>query len=86
MGVGLAPKPCGRMPSKMRCEADKIIGLPALYVDIDFKDPVHAKEALPADVDEALELMGMLPIKPSCIIHYRPRHPRVVDIQGTLDL
>ena len=69
VGVGLAPKPCGRMPSKMRCEADKIIGLPALYVDIDFKDPVHAKEALPADVDEALELMGMLPIKPSYIIH-----------------
>jgi putative DNA primase/helicase len=62
---GMTTGPINSKPSN-----DDIIGIPALWVDIDIFDPnnpdTHAKKNLPRSVDEARTL---LPLAPSLIVH-----------------
>lgn len=60
---GITADPINKKPSD-----DDIIGIPALWVDIDIYDPgvAHAKNNLPKSIDEARTL---LPLPPSITIH-----------------
>jgi uncharacterized protein (DUF927 family) len=63
--AGITAGPINKKPSD-----NDIIGIPALWVDIDIYDPgnpaAHAKKNLPMTVDEARTL---LPLPPSIIVH-----------------
>ena len=52
-----------------RCPADEIQGIAGFWVDIDIKDPAHAKKNLPPDQESAIELINKLAFKPSIIIN-----------------
>lgn len=66
VGVGLSPKDYG---AYARCPKKDIVGIAGLYVDIDIQSDAHAKPNLPANIDEARQLLNELPQTPSYIIH-----------------
>lgn len=66
VGVGLSDEDRG---PKKRCESDKIIGIPGLYVDIDLKGPTHKQENLPETLEEALKLVKGHGFDPTVIVH-----------------
>jgi hypothetical protein len=65
IGVGLRET---RLP-KGRGEAQDVIALPALYVDIDLKHPVHKADNLPETVEAARQLLSTIDLPPSLLIH-----------------
>ena len=65
VGCGISPEGFGR---NKRCSADKIIGLPGFYADIDIVDPVHKKQNLPETIDEAVDLVNGYGFDPSIIV------------------
>jgi hypothetical protein len=65
LGVGLR----GERLNKGRGEAKDVVALPALYIDIDTKHPVHKHDNLPASTEEALALVDQaIPLPPSVIV------------------
>ena len=66
VGCGLSSEDFGR---NKRCPANKIIGLPGFYADIDIADPVHKKAHLPPTLDEAIALVTGHGFDPTLIVH-----------------
>jgi hypothetical protein len=65
VGVSFSPADYG---SCNRCKAKDTAGMPALWMDFDYQDPVHKKKNLPPTMQDAL---GLIPpeIPPSMVIH-----------------
>jgi hypothetical protein len=55
-------------PEKRGEEAD-VIGIAALWMDIDIKGPAHAKKELPLSLQECLDFLDDFPLKPTLIIN-----------------
>jgi hypothetical protein len=66
VGVGLSPKSYG---PHARCLQKDIIGIPALWIDIDIQDAVHKKPNLPGSIKEAMKLFDWLEQKPTMIVN-----------------
>ncbi|NLW75518.1 MAG: hypothetical protein GXY18_03710 [Methanomicrobiales archaeon] len=64
-GVGLSPKDFGR---DNRCLKKNIIGIPALWIDIDVYGPNHKKPNLPQTMDDARKLFNAIEHSPTMII------------------
>ena len=69
LGLGLRRQRSGR--SRTRGKTDDIIGIPGLWLDLDFDSPgAHkVRHPLPPDQDAALSLLDTAPYKPSLIVH-----------------
>ena len=69
LGLGLRRQHSGR--NRARGKADDIIGIPGLWLDLDYDSPgAHkARHPLPPDQDAALSLLDAAPYKPSLIVH-----------------
>ncbi|MDQ5987792.1 MAG: hypothetical protein CSYNP_03538 [Syntrophus sp. SKADARSKE-3] len=67
-GCGVSPQDFGR---KNRCDADKIFGIPGLWLDIDVVsgDAHSSKKTYPKTYEEAQSLIEAFPLKPSMVIH-----------------
>jgi hypothetical protein len=66
--VGCSLSNLSRGPHQ-RCPAEQSAGITALWVDIDWADPVHKKsESLPPNKDAAIEIAMTCPMKPSIIV------------------
>lgn len=65
-GVGLRNK---ALPNGQRGSEKDILGVTALYADIDIKGDAHAQTSLPSSVDEAIDFLHGLKIKPSIIVN-----------------
>lgn len=65
IGCGLAPHDYG---AKLRCVAKEIVGIPGLWLDIDF-GPGHKKKGLPPTQEDAETLLTMLGPTPTMVIH-----------------
>lgn len=65
-GVGLRNKV---LPKGQRGSEKDILGVTALYADIDIKGNAHAQTSLPSSVDEATDFLHSLKIKPSIIVN-----------------
>ena len=66
IGVGLAPS---GIKSTLRARADQIVALPAFWLDIDFKDPVHVKKNLPSEVEAIIFIRDEITPPPTFVIH-----------------
>ena len=66
IGVGLAPK---GIKQNLRAKADQITAIPAFWLDIDFKDPVHVKKNLPSEVEARIFIRDEIKPKPTFVIH-----------------
>ena len=57
--------------NRERGKIDDIIGIPGLWLDLDYDSPgAHkARHPLPQDEDAALSLLDAAPYKPSLIVH-----------------
>lgn len=67
IGCGLSPQDLG--PDN-RCPATKIVGIPGLWVDIDYAHEAHQKQALPPDLQAAILLAtNSVSLPPSLIVH-----------------
>jgi hypothetical protein len=64
-GVGLHREP----KSKGRGGTDDIIGIPAIWIDIDIQDEAHQKKNLPPSIDDAMGILEGLRWPPSMLIH-----------------
>lgn len=65
-GVGLRNKV---LPNGQRGSEKDILGITALYADIDVKGDAHAQTFLPSSVIEATDFLHSLKIKPSIIVN-----------------
>ena len=65
-GVGLRNK---ALPNGQRGSEKDILGVTALYADIDIKGNAHAQTSLPPSVDEAIDFLHGLKIKPSIVVN-----------------
>ena len=65
-GVGLRKK---ILPNNLRGRNSDILVVTTLYADIDIKSKAHAETALPSSVNEAMEFLNSLPLKPSIIVN-----------------
>lgn len=66
--VGCALSDQSRGPHQ-RCPAEQSAGIAALWVDIDWADPVHKKaDSLPPNKDAAIEIAIACPLLPSIIV------------------
>ena len=65
-GVGLSPKDYGR---DNRCLKKDIVGIPALWIDIDVYGPNHKKPNLPKTINEAMLLFDAVEHAPTMVIH-----------------
>jgi hypothetical protein len=54
MGVGLAPHDLG---PRVRCKAEQIAGITAIWMDIDLASEAHPDKSLPRTVEEALSFL-----------------------------
>lgn len=53
-----------------RCPADRIGGMPGLWLDLDLKDPLaHKKENLPETEEDIQKIIAKFPLKPSIVVH-----------------
>jgi hypothetical protein len=66
VGAGLSPRDFG--PSQ-RCKAADIIGITALWADIDISGPLHKKANLPPDEEIAIRLLKTIEIPYSVLVH-----------------
>ena len=66
MGVGLAPKSGVALTPSKRITENIVVGIPALWADLDVSHPVHKKAAyLPPTMDQALKALEQLPLRPT---------------------
>lgn len=66
-GIGLAPE---ALQHYERVPADQVVGLPGLWIDIDYKSPgVHKKQHIPETEKDALWLVEEMPLEPSLLVH-----------------
>ncbi len=65
-GVGLRKN---ILKNGFRGSEQDILCLPTLYADIDIKSGAHAQTSLPSSVDEAIDFLNNLKIKPSIIVN-----------------
>ena len=65
-GVGLRKN---ILKNGFRGSKQEILCLPTLYADIDIKSKAHAQTSLPSSVDEAIDFLHNLKIKPSIIVN-----------------
>lgn len=65
-GVGLRNEV---LPNGQRGSEKDILGVTVLYADIDIKGDAHAQTSLPSSVDEAIDFLHGLKIKPSIIVN-----------------
>ncbi len=56
-------------PENERGGSDTVVGLPGLWLDVDFLDPAHTKTNLPPTPFDALDLIDELPLKPTLVVH-----------------
>ena len=66
MGVGLSGKSYG---SRQRVSAKDVVGISALWADIDVAGPNHKKPNLPPTQEDAIELLNSAGPPPSIIVH-----------------
>lgn len=66
VGTGLSADDRG---PRQRCPANKTIGIPGLYCDIDIKGDAHKKALLPSTLDEALGLVKSIGFNPTMTVH-----------------
>jgi hypothetical protein len=52
---------------KRRCPVEDIVGVPALWVDIDVAGPAHKKKNLPPDMGACRKLLEAAPLEPSIV-------------------
>jgi hypothetical protein len=52
-----------------RGEESDVIGIPALWMDIDIAGQAHKKGDLPLSIQEAMDFLDEFPLKPTLIIH-----------------
>ena len=55
--------------SNERCPANEIIGIPGVWIDIDFMSDSHKKTNLPETPEKALEILNTFPIKPNILVN-----------------
>jgi putative DNA primase/helicase len=68
VGLGLSPHDYG---PALRCEAERVMGIPGLWVDLDVEGPGHkpaAHERLLPSKDAARDLLYSLPLAPSLVV------------------
>ena len=66
-GVGVRKENLGKWE---RGGNDDIIGIPAIWVDIDIADKdAHKKKALPPTLKDAVNLVNQFPLEPSALVH-----------------
>lgn len=53
----------------MRGNENDILAITTLYADIDIRSNAHAETALPCSIDEAIEFLNSLLLKPSIIVN-----------------
>jgi hypothetical protein len=68
VGVGLAPPEAKSWGPHRRCDAGTIVGLPGLWIDVDWASPVHAKSNLPPNEDAALGLIAAMGPRPTVLV------------------
>jgi hypothetical protein len=85
-GIGLASE---ALEKYERVPADKVAGLPGLWIDIDYKAPlVHKKEHIPDTEADALWLVEQMPLEPSLLVHSGHgfqaywQFPKVVNVES----
>lgn len=66
IGVGLAPS---GLKGTQRARIDQINAIPAFWLDIDFKDPVHVKKNLPSEIEAKIFIRDEVHPSPTFIIH-----------------
>jgi len=66
MGAGLAGKSYG---SRQRVSAAEVVGISALWADIDIAGPPHKKPNLPESVEDAMQLLDEAGPEPSILVH-----------------
>ena len=64
-GLGISSKSYG---ATQRCKADDVMGISALWADIDILTTGHKKKNLPPDKDAAYALVNSLPLPPSACV------------------
>lgn len=52
-----------------RGKASDVVGIGALWCDIDVAGPAHKNAKLPATIEEAHSILSAMPLAPSCIVH-----------------
>lgn len=66
VGVGLRARDVGESE---RGRASEVVAIPGLWLDLDVRGPGHKGKDLPANVDDALDLLDELEYSPSIIVH-----------------
>ena len=51
-----------------RGQAEDVIAIPGVWLDLDVKGPGHSEQNLPATFEDALDFIKTLPLKPTCIV------------------
>jgi len=51
-----------------RGQAEDVIAIPGVWLDLDVKGPGHSEQNLPATFEEALDFLASLPLKPTLIV------------------
>jgi hypothetical protein len=63
----------GKKPPKstkeIRCRQADVVGIPAVWIDIDIADDIHKKSNLPPDTSAAISLLTQCPLEPTYLIH-----------------
>ena len=65
-GVGLRGKKLGK---NQRGGNEDVTVIPALWSDIDIQSPAHKETALPPTIEDALDFLDSLPLKPSLVVN-----------------
>jgi hypothetical protein len=64
-GCALSPRDFG---AHLRCPADKVAGIPGVFMDVDYAHPVHEKQNLPPVAAAVLNFLDELPLRPTLIV------------------
>jgi hypothetical protein len=65
LGIGVRREP---LDSSQRGNAEDVMALPALYLDLDITHRVHKRQNLPPDRDAARRLLADFPLPPSILV------------------
>lgn len=65
-GVGLRKE---ELPAPHRGSEEDIICIPGVWMDIDIKGDAHTEEALPPDLNAAIDLLYEFPLPPSILVN-----------------
>lgn len=67
-GMGMLPLEAKTTSNRRVKLTEEIAGIPGLWVDVDFVDPVHKKKHLPPTQEDALEIITAMPSPPTIIV------------------